>query len=50
MNKRDYQRLLRRGALAHNLGSSEYSAIMVQASIEVEDWDQFCRDMDEAMP
>ena len=49
MNKREYQRLLRRAALAYNLGSSEYSTIMDEASVSVDDWDQFCRDMDDAM-
>ncbi len=49
MRKRDYERLLRQAAVAYNLNSDDYTQIMDRATIEVEDWDKFCADLDEAI-
>lgn len=49
MTKREYQSLLRKAAVAYNLGSSGYETIMDKATVEVDDWDKFCADLDEAI-
>lgn len=57
MRKRDYDRLLRRCAVAYNLNTGDYERIMDEAvalipqgiaDSEDDPWEEFCRDLDEA--
>lgn len=48
MNKQEYQRLVKKAALAYNLNSADYELLMDKATIEVDDWDQFLADFDKA--